>query len=648
MKNYSIKALAVLFILALTLPACAPQVTELPIPVEETATPAPSLTGTPEPLLRSLTICLGEEPNTLYPYGSLNSSARSVLSAIYDGPMDVVGYEYEPIILEKIPNLEDGDAQVSPVTVNAGDEIVDSGGNLVLLASGVKLRPSGCRAEDCAITYDGSSSIQMDQLVVTFSLREGILWSDGEPLTADDSIFSFQLASNNDTPVSKFLVDRTDAYEAADEVTIQWWGKPGFIDPDYYTNFWMPLPQHAWAELPAADLLRLEISSRLPVGWGAYIMDEWEAGKHIHLVRNLNYFLAPGGLPKFDELTFLIMPDTNTAMTALVDGTCDVLDPSVRLDGQVGLLQQMQRDGQAQLLTAQTMTMEWLGIGIVPASYDDGYVLTNNQDRPDIFGDKRTRQALALCLDRQKVVDTVLFGLSSVPDSYLSSDHPLHNGNIQTYAFNAAAGREILEDVGWDDHDNDPSTPRQAFGVTNVPNGTPLVLNYFTSSATQRHQVADILTQSLAQCGIGVNGVFQTATDFYAQGPSGPLFGRQFDIAAYAMGVNSLEPQCSWFTSSQIPSRENQWVGTNVSGYTNPSFDDACAKATQSLSTDPEYNLHQESQALFASDLPSIPLYQRLKVAATRPDLCGFSLDPSSPSPLDDIETFDYGEVCRP
>jgi peptide/nickel transport system substrate-binding protein len=648
MKNYSIKALAVLFILALTLPACAPQVTELPIPVEETATPAPSLTGTPEPLLRSLTICLGEEPNTLYPYGSLNSSARSVLSAIYDGPMDVVGYEYEPIILEKIPNLEDGDAQVSPVTVNAGDEIVDSGGNLVLLASGVKLRPSGCRAEDCAITYDGSSSIQMDQLVVTFSLREGILWSDGEPLTADDSIFSFQLASNNDTPVSKFLVDRTDAYEAADEVTIQWWGKPGFIDPDYYTNFWMPLPQHAWAELPAADLLRLEISSRLPVGWGAYIMDEWEAGKHIHLVRNLNYFLAPGGLPKFDELTFLIMPDTNTAMTALVDGTCDVLDPSVRLDGQVGLLQQMQRNGQAQLLTAQTMTMEWLGIGIVPASYDDGYVLTNNQDRPDIFGDKRTRQALALCLDRQKVVDTVLFGLSSVPDSYLSSDHPLHNGNIQTYAFNAAAGREILEDVGWDDHDNDPSTPRQAFGVTNVPNGTPLVLNYFTSSATQRHQVADILTQSLAQCGIGVNGVFQTATDFYAQGPSGPLFGRQFDIAAYAMGVNSLEPQCSWFTSSQIPSRENQWVGTNVSGYTNPSFDDACAKATQSLSTDPEYNLHQESQALFASDLPSIPLYQRLKVAATRPDLCGFSLDPSSPSPLDDIETFDYGEVCRP
>ena len=73
------------------------------------ATPAP----TPTPVVRSLTICLGEEPNTLYPYGSLNASARSVLSAVYDGPMDVVEYGYEPIILEKIPALEDGDAQVT-------------------------------------------------------------------------------------------------------------------------------------------------------------------------------------------------------------------------------------------------------------------------------------------------------------------------------------------------------------------------------------------------------------------------------------------------------------------------------------------------------------------------------------------------------
>jgi peptide/nickel transport system substrate-binding protein len=560
--------------------------------------------------------------------------------------MDVVEYNYEPIILEKIPSLEDGDAQITPVSVTAGEEVVDTNGDVVLLSTGTRVRPSACRSDDCAIAYDGSSAIQMDQMVVTFTLLEGLMWSDGEPLTTSDSIYSFNIASSEVTPGSKFLIDRTQTYEAADEQSIQWWGMPGFIDPDYYTNFWMPLPEHAWLEFPPEQLLRVDLATKFPLGWGPYLVDEWEAGKQIHLVKNLNYFRAESGLPKFDELTFLIFSDADAALSALVDGTCDVLDPSTRLDGHVGLLQQMRLDNQADLLTAQTMTMEWLGIGINHASYDDKFDI--EEDRPDFFGDKRTRQAIAYCLDRQKVVDTVLFGLSQVPDSYLPSDHPLHNANLQTYEYNPTTGSQILEQVGWLDHDNDPATPRQAARVTNVPVDTPLILNYYTSSATQRHQVVEIFTQSLAECGIGLNAMYYSASDFYGPGPTGPLFGRQFDLAEYAIGVNSLEPQCSWFTTSQIPSESNRWVGTNVSGYSNSVFDAACRKALQTVSTDPDYAFHQEAQAIFAADVPSIPLYLRLKVAATRPDFCGFTLDPSASSSLADIESFDYGTACEP
>lgn len=635
------RALLPFLVLALTVLACGQQVTVTPFMTE-----TPAATPLVTPSARSLTICLGDEPTTLYPYGTLNSAARSVLSAIYDGPIDVVEYGYEPIILEKTPDLADGDAQVSPVTVNAGDEVVDSSGNLVSLATGVKVRPSACRSDDCAINYDGTSSLQMDQMVVTFTMLKGLMWSDGSPLTSSDSIYSFKLASDAATPGSKFLVDRTASYEAADDVTLQWWGKPGYIDPEYYTNFWIPLPEHAWGEFQPADLLKSDISSKLPLGWGPYAIDQWQEGKRLHLVKNLNYFRIESGLPKFDELTFLIYPDTNSAVSALVEGTCDVLDPSTRLDGQVGLLQQLRLDEHVRLLTAQTNVMEWLGFGITPASYDDGFDV--KKDRPDLFGDKRTRQAVALCLDRQKVVDTVLFGLSTVPDTYVPPDHPLHNANVQKYEYNPASGNQILEQVGWLDQDNNPSTPRQAFTVTNVPVNTPLVLNYYTTRATQRHQVAEIFAQSLAGCGIGLNVIYSNAADFYAQGPTGPLFSRQFDLAEYSIGVNSLEPQCNWFTSSQIPSEANHWVGTNVSGYQNPNFDTACHKTQQTVSTDPEYAFHQEAQAIFATDLPAIPLYLRLKVAATRPDFCGFTLDPSSSSALADIEAFDYGTTCEP
>jgi len=631
--------------IALVVPACVPSAnTEIP-GVDET--PAETLlpTPTPTPASRTLNICLGGEPNSLYLYGSPNSPARSILSAIYDGPIDIVEYGYEPIILEKIPNINDGDAQITPVTVNSGDQVMDAAGNLVSLSTGTRVRPSGCRADDCAITYDGSSAIQMDQLIVTFTMLEGLMWSDGEPLTASDSVYSFQIASSNSTPGSKFLIDRTQVYEAAaDGVTIQWWGKPGFLDPDYYINFWTPLPKHILEQLPPADLLTADVTNKSPLGWGPYILDEWEAGKSLHFIKNLNYFRADSELPHFDELNFLIYPEPNSAISALVDGKCDVLDPSVRLDGQVGLLQQMQKDGQAELIIAQTNTMEWLGIGIVPASYDNGFSLKD--DRPDFFGDARMRQAIALCLDRQQVVDTVLFGLSQVPDTYLPADHPLHNGNIQTYAFNPAEGNRILDQIGWRDNDKDPSTPRQSTGVTNVPGGTPLVLNYVTSSATQRRQVTEILTLSLAECSIGLNITYLSASDLYLQGPVGPLFGRHFDLAEYAIGVNSIEPQCSWFTSSQIPTEANTWIGTNISGYKNSTFDTACNNALQALPEDPAYTSHQEAQAIFASELPSIPLYQRLRVGATRPDFCGFTLDPFSTYALTDLESFDYGPAC--
>ena len=108
----------------LTLSACAPQVTEIPL-LTPPPTETPDLLRTSPPAPRSLTVCLGAEPTTLYPYGGLNSAGRSVLSAIYDGPIDVSEYQHEAVILEKVPDLEDGDAQVNPVAVNAGDVVVD-------------------------------------------------------------------------------------------------------------------------------------------------------------------------------------------------------------------------------------------------------------------------------------------------------------------------------------------------------------------------------------------------------------------------------------------------------------------------------------------------------------------------------------------
>jgi len=545
--------------------------------------------------------------------------------------------------------VETGDASLEETPVQSGDLIVDADGNLSFLANGMRVRPAGCYSDDCAITYDGVSSLEMDQMIVDFTLLEGLVWSDGEPLTAEDSVYAYNLAADDDTPGSKFIFDHTQTYEAADETHLQWWGIPGFIDPTYYTNFWAPLPQHIWGEFAAADMPGIDIVSHTPVGWGPYVMNEWVPGDHLTLTKNIRYFRAEENLPVFDTLVFRIVPDPNAAVSDLVAGACDILDPTINLDGQLSLLLQMQDDGQAQALTSTTNTIEWLGLGITPATYDDGYSTTPPLDRPDFFYDQRTRQAIALCLDRQKVVDTVLFGRSVVPHTYISPDHPLYNSTVAPYPFDPDQGNRILDQAGWKDLDNDPSTPRQAQGVLNVPPLTPLTLNYYTSSATQRRQVSEILAQSLSQCGIGVNITYLSYIDLYAEGgANGPLFGRNFDLAEFAIGTTSLEPPCNWFTTGQIPTADNNWVGANVTGYKNPEFDAACARAQAQPSDDEAYrDAYHLTQSIFASDLPAIPLYLRLKVAATRPDMCDFDLDPTA-NALWNLESLDYQTTCAP
>lgn len=651
MTNHPSKRSLLTFVLfVFILSACQfPMGTDLETPTPTVVLPpTPVPTATPVPS-RTLVVCLGQEPNTLYPLGEPNTAAQSVLEAIYDGPMDVVGYNYQPVILQRIPSIATGDALLESTPVKNGDLIIDAGGNLSYLDTGLRVRPAGCRSDDCAVTYDGVSSLEMDQMIVNFGLLENLVWSDGEPLTADDSVFAYNLAKDDATPGSKYIFDRTQSYEATDETHLQWWGIPGFIDPTYYTNFWAPLPQHAWGDFDVSDLPKIDAVSRSPIGWGPYVIDEWVAGDHLTLKKNIRYFRADENLPVFDTLIFRIVPDPNAAVSDLVAGTCDILDPTINLDGQLSLLLQMQADGQAQALTSMTNTIEWLGLGITPATYDDGYSTSPPLDRPDFFYDKRTRQAIALCLDRQKVVDTVLFGLSQVPHTYISPEHPLYDTTVAPYPYDPDQGKRILDQVGWRDLDNDPSTPRQAFGVLNVPQLTPLTLTYYTSSATQRRQVSEILAQSLEGCGIGVNLVYLSYVDLYAEGnANGPLFGRNFDLAEFAMGTTSLEPPCSWFTTAQIPTAANNWIGANVTGYKSPEFDAACARAQAQTPDDTAYlDAYHQTQSILASDLPAIPLYVRLKVAAARPDMCDFSLDPTA-NPLWNIESLDYKTTCAP
>jgi peptide/nickel transport system substrate-binding protein len=371
----------------------------------------------------------------------------------------------------------------------------------------------------------------------------------------------------------------------------------------------------------------------LPIGWGPYVIDEWVAGDHISLHRNELYWRADEGLPKFEQVVFRIAGENSNANIAtLLAGECDIVDQTAHLDDQSELLLELQASGQVNATFVTGTLWEHADFSINPVE---------SYERPDFFEDVRLRRAIAMCMDRQGVVDTVLFGQSVVLDTYLPPEHPLYNPDVRHYDFDIEAGAALLDEIGWIDNDNDPATPRIAQGVENIPDGTALEFNYWTTSATQRQQATQVLQSSLVQCGIKANLEYWDATEYFAAGPEGPVFGRHFDLAQFAFSTG-VQPPCELYITSQIPSEEDGWAGQNDPGYTDAEYDAVCNAALQSLPGEPEYEQnHLEAQRLFAEELPVVPLYLRLKLAATRPDLVNFIMDPTENSEFWNIEEFD-------
>lgn len=639
--------LGAIVVLSLALGACTPTAapatpatTDEPVTpdtiIEETPVATAEVTPDPEPVEpKTLVVCQGQEPDTLYWYGGSMSAARHIQHAIYDGPIDNRTYDYQPVILEKLPSLEDGDGAINSVTVQAGDMMVDDAGDAVELEEGFMIRPAGCHESECAIEFDGTP-VEMDQMEATFKMIEGVTWSDGVPVTADDSVYSYELVGDPDTATSRFGYDRTASYVAVDDLTIVWTGLPGFIDSTFFINFYTPMPRHHWQEelgYSALDLIEAEESSRTPIGWGAFIIEEWVPGDHITVVKNPYYYRTDEGLPYVDTVIFRFVDNSNSAVAQLISGECDIATQDTSMEDQSELLLQLEQEGVVEPIFMTGTVWEHVDFGINPI---DEY------DRPDFFEDLRVRQAFAHCLDRQSVVDAVLFGRSMVINSYIPPEHPLYAADrVVDYAFDPEQGMALLEEVGWVDADGDGM--REAQGVEGIPDGTPLAFSWKSTTAAMRVEYMQIYQLNLLECGFDVTLENMPAAEYFADGPEGPLFGRRFDVGSFAW-LTGVEPPCDLYRglSTDIPSEDNGWGGQNDIGFMNDEFDAACMRALTSLPGSEDYiEGHKEAQRIFSEQLPVVPLFLRLKIAANRPGISGFIMDATENSEMWNIEAFD-------
>lgn len=623
---------------AIVLASCG-QPAEVDVPITQivpTSLTATELVPTElPPPPKTLVVCLGQEPSSLYLYSPSLPETDAILQAIYDGPIDLRGYQYQPVILSRLPTLDDGDARIEIVELTEGDVYLNPQTQEPdVLSTGKIFFPVNCSSSDCQSEFEGGT-VTMGQMLVDFELMPGILWSDGEPMTVHDSIFSYSLDAHADTPSTKYLVHRTSSYESIDDHHVRWVGIPGFLDPDYQSNFWSPLPMHLLQDFTPLELLTADESTRFPVGWGAYVIDSWEPGVEIVMRQSENYFRQGEGLPHFDLLRLRFLgSDTVSALEQVLTRECDVLDESIISNSLLGKALDYAAGGRLNLISTSSAIMQRIDFNL------------GADESPTTFSDPRLRRAFAACIDRQEIVDQALWGLSEVPDTIIPPGHPFHlNQDLVLPSLDQAMG--LLDDAGWVDDDGDPGTPRIASGVPGIANGTTLEVRFFAANDYFSEIITPMIGEAVSRCGFSLVPEIGEAGELFEPWPNGPIFGGRFDLVSWSWPTFT-SPSCEMFAGFEIPSSDHVY-GVNASGFRNSEYDRACLTILSTATSGEGYPAAlQTMTTTLQEELPSLPLYLQPRVLLQGTGICGASPDPSTFSTLWNIEEFAAGDSCIP
>ncbi len=146
LRNKLFVLLGVLVLASMLLSACGSKTPTAEPTAQPTATETKTPEPTPPPAPKTLVICQGQEPDTLYRYGGSMLAASHILHAVYDGPIDSRTYSYQPVLIEQLPTFDNGGAVLQKVTVQTGDKVLTVDDEVVELdpAAGHKIKPSGC------------------------------------------------------------------------------------------------------------------------------------------------------------------------------------------------------------------------------------------------------------------------------------------------------------------------------------------------------------------------------------------------------------------------------------------------------------------------------------------------------------------------
>ncbi|MFN2432979.1 MAG: peptide-binding protein [Gemmatimonadota bacterium] len=325
--------------------------------------------------------------------------------------------------------MEDSDSFSEFVkTAQLSNQIADFMLFMTLLRYDEELRPQPYLARSFELAEDGSS--------VTFHLRPGLRWHDGAPVTGEDVLFTYRTALLDEVAYPQRAYFRMVAgAELLDSLTVRF----DFVQPhaeplDPFTE-WSVMPAHLLGAIPPRELARAPFN-RSPVGNGPFRFESWKPNQSIVFTANEDFPEELGGRPHLDRVVFRIIPEQTTLLTELRSGTIDLM----------------------RAVPPQEAAAVEAAPGLRIESYPDrsfAYIAWNARD--PLFADPLVRQALSLAIDREKLVEALLYGYGTTAISYVLPEVApwAVDPELDPLPYAPDSARALLADAGWSDTDGD-------------------------------------------------------------------------------------------------------------------------------------------------------------------------------------------------
>ena len=502
----------------------------------------------------------------------------------------------------------------SPDTLNPGAAVLSEAYTIFELVydSMFQLQLDGTYTPELAESY----TLSDDGKTWTFKLRPGIMWHDGEPLTASDVVFTYNLyQSHDDFPFLHVYTDYFESVEAPDDSTVLINLTEPIPNMESQLVFLYVLPEHIWSQYEGTAATEFENTEM--IGSGPFKMVEYRQNEFVHLAAVKDHYLYP---PKIDEAIFQTFDNE------------DALVQAIRT-GQVDMITEMPNTAAPSLRDAENVQLV-TGSPFSPSLADIIFNQVTEENCPPDDGvcqghpalhDRNVRLALAYATDKQKIIDVVLLGLGSPGLTLIPDGLGIwYADEIQDYPYDIDQANKILDDAGYANTDGD--------GVREMPDGTnPLVFRMnWPNDSTTAPRMAELLSEMWSQ--VGVKTELQALDPDALTSVCCPTF--DFDVILWGWGSDP-DPAflLSVMTTDEIP------TGNSETGYSNPEYDDLYTQQATELDLDQRVALVHQMQEIAHNDVVYIVPFYEQAVQAYRTDRFNGWITDANKLALEDVSS---------